>query len=124
MIVQLIATVLFKYDTPRDASISKNTEHEYLHNRLISPIYTLAFELLANTTSTLPVFCRRLFSMQVEVLFIKIECIVVPRRTPGHRVFRFTSKLEFCFVAWGAHADRYDRAVSYTHLTLPTTPYV
>ena len=34
--------------------------------------------------------------MQVEVLFIKIECIVVPRRTPGHRVFRFTSKLEFC----------------------------
>ena len=48
--------------------------------------------------------------MQVEVLFIKIECIVVPRRTPGHRVFRFTSKLEFCFVAWGAHADRYDRA--------------
>ena len=25
-------------------------------------------------------------------------------------VFRFTSKLEFCFNAWGAHADRYDRA--------------
>ena len=26
------------------------------------------------------------------------------------RVFRFTSKLEFCLVAWGAHAYRYDRA--------------
>ena len=119
MIVQLIATVLLKYDTPRDAGTSKNTEHEYLHNRLTSPIYTLAFELLANTTSTLPVFCRRLFSMQVEVLFIKIECIVVPRRTPGHRVFRFTSKLEFCFVAWGAHADRYDRATDQKQIIDP-----
>ena len=27
------------------------------------------------------------------------------------RVFRFTSKLEFRFEAWGAHADRYDRAI-------------
>ena len=25
-------------------------------------------------------------------------------------LFRFTSELEFCFEAWGAHADRYDRA--------------
>ena len=26
------------------------------------------------------------------------------------RVFRFTSKLEFRFEAWGAHTDRYDKA--------------
>ena len=26
------------------------------------------------------------------------------------RVFRFTSKLEYRFEAWGAHADRYERA--------------
>ena len=26
------------------------------------------------------------------------------------RVFRFTSKSEFRLYAWGAHADRYDRA--------------
>ena len=26
------------------------------------------------------------------------------------RVFRFSSKSEYCFKAWGVHADRYDRA--------------
>ena len=28
----------------------------------------------------------------------------------SNRVFRFTSKSEYRFEAWGAHADRYERA--------------
>ena len=35
------------------------------------------------------------------------------------RVFRFTSKLEFCLVAWGAHAYRYDRATDQKKIYRP-----
>ena len=34
-------------------------------------------------------------------------------------VFRFTTMLEFCFVAWGAHADRYDRATDQKQIIDP-----
>ena len=35
------------------------------------------------------------------------------------KVFRFTSKLEFCLVAWGAHAYRYDRATDQKKIYRP-----
>ena len=37
-------------------------------------------------------------------------CIYRTSTCMDSRVFRFTSTLEFRFEAWGAHADRYDRA--------------